>query len=289
MITELDCGRMSLAVDSQGAELASLKLDGRELLWQGSDRFWNGRAPVLFPIVCGLRDNFYTYKGKRYDMPPHGFASASEFTLAEKTGCSLSYRLKDSGETRKIYPFPFALTVTYSLQDSCFTQTYRVENPGEEALPFSIGVHTALNCPLGGDESFEDYFIQFEKPVTVERQLKENGLLAGKSVPFLQKEDTLPLSYSLFKEAIPLLDIPAKSLELANGKGTFRARYDYPDYRDLGIWTMPGAPFLCIEPWNGYDSYVDSPRDLLEKPGILVLEKGKARVFQNSISFILQE
>ena len=52
---------------------------------------------------------------------------------------------------------------------------------------------------------------------------------------------------------------------------------------------MPGAPFLCIEPWNGYDSYVDSPRDLLEKPGILVLEKGKARVFQNSISFILQE
>lgn len=289
MITTLDYGRMSLAVDSKGAELASLKLDGRELLWQGSNQFWNGRAPILFPIVCGLRDNFYTYKGKRYDMPPHGFASASEFTLAEKTDDSISYLLKDSEETRRMYPFPFVLTVTYSLQDGCFTQIYRVENPGEDVLPFSIGVHTALNCPLGGEDSFEDYFIQFEKPVTVERQLKENGLLAGMSVPFLQNEDTIQLSYSLFKEAIPLLGIPAKRLELKNRKGTFKACYTYSDYRDLGLWTMPDAPFLCIEPWNGYDSFVDSSHDLLKKPGILFLGKGETRVFQNSISFVLQE
>ena len=38
-----------------GAELTSVKLDGKEMLHQGE--FWNRHAPILFPIVGRLKND----------------------------------------------------------------------------------------------------------------------------------------------------------------------------------------------------------------------------------------
>ena len=46
-------------------------------------------------------------------------------------------------------------------------------------------------------------------------------------------------------------------------------------YPYLGIWSPPGAPFVCIEPWLGVASPEDSDGDITKKPGIISLESGK--------------
>jgi len=42
----------------------------------------------------------------------------------------------------------------------------------------------------------------------------------------------------------------------------------------LGIWTKPGAPFVCIEPWQGYAANVDDDGDLAQRPGVVLLPPG---------------
>ena len=42
---------LTVQIAEHGAELQSIKKDGKEYLWQGDAKFWGRRSPVLFPIV----------------------------------------------------------------------------------------------------------------------------------------------------------------------------------------------------------------------------------------------
>ena len=84
MLLTLDNGLLSLTVDTLGAQMMSLKKEGTEYLWQGDPQYWGDRAPILFPFIARLTNNSYTYKGKLYPMTIHGFANASEFSVAEQ-------------------------------------------------------------------------------------------------------------------------------------------------------------------------------------------------------------
>ena len=45
---------LTVEVSDLGAELQSIKdADDKEYLWQGDDKYWGRRSPILFPIVCG--------------------------------------------------------------------------------------------------------------------------------------------------------------------------------------------------------------------------------------------
>ena len=69
MLYTLKNDRMTVTVNSRGAELWSLVRDGNEYLWQGDERYWSDRAPVLFPICGRLYDGKYRYAGKEYTLP----------------------------------------------------------------------------------------------------------------------------------------------------------------------------------------------------------------------------
>ena len=70
---------LQIQVNTKGAELASIKANGREYLWQGDPRYWGRRAPVLFPIIGKLANNTLRIDGKAYTMSQHGFARDTEF------------------------------------------------------------------------------------------------------------------------------------------------------------------------------------------------------------------
>ena len=56
----------------------------------------------------------------------------------------------------------------------------------DQPLLFSIGAHPALRCPLLPGEVFEDYYFEFDHPVTLEQHLLQGGLLTGATVPSLR-------------------------------------------------------------------------------------------------------
>lgn len=77
-------------VSAHGAELQSLRFDGREYLWQGDPAYWGRRAPILFPIVGKVAGDVLRVDGQSYPMKQHGFARDVEFVpdaeLADVSG-----------------------------------------------------------------------------------------------------------------------------------------------------------------------------------------------------------
>ena len=81
-------------------------------------------------------------------------------------------------------------------------------------------------------------------------------------------------------------------LKLKSNRFTLRNRYTGPiltldkgNFPQLGIWSKPAAPFVCIEPWHGTADYEGEIKDVFEKPGIIRLLPGENRRHYFSVTF----
>ena len=83
---------LTVEVSDLGAELQSIKdADDKEYLWQGDDKYWGRRSPILFPIVCGLWKGTYRTEGETYQLGRHGFARDMNFKILRQTDHSVTY------------------------------------------------------------------------------------------------------------------------------------------------------------------------------------------------------
>ena len=132
---KLENGRFLMQVEEKGAEITSLydKAREKELIWDGDPAFWARHAPILFPHVGRTFGDVLRLGGRQYTSTQHGFARDRVFK-AEKLGDGQAgFTLRHDEETLKRYPFPFVLSVTYTLHPSDVTVQWKVENPGQEA------------------------------------------------------------------------------------------------------------------------------------------------------------
>lgn len=264
---------LTICVENQGAELCSMKgADGFEYLWQADPAVWGRHAPVLFPVIGTLRDNRYELNGKTCELKSHGFARNMDFALIEQSETSLVYQLLPTTETRECYPFEFELTITYRLNKNRFEVGYEVQNNGTDVMPFSIGAHPGFALP----GEIENCFLEFEKPETLTARLLESrGLLSEKTVPVLNDSNLLPLSKTLFdRNALIFMDAKSEKITLGAKNSPRRLTVEFPGFPQLGIWSRPGAPFVCIEPWHGHADPEQPYGDIMNKPGIKLLPAG---------------
>lgn len=276
---EIKNGRFTAQVDPVGAQIVSLQDGDRELLWTGDPAYWHEHAPVLFPIVGALRDGRVKIKGQWFEMARHGFAKRMGFAVDGQAGSAVSLTLRADGETKKLYPFDFALTVAYSLEEDGYTTQFTVENTGKEALPFAIGGHPGFNLPMEEGARFEDYTIQFEKD---EDQVcptvhMDTGLLDYEHLGFALKGREIPLRHSLFYgDALVFRHLNSRRVRLVN-KSTGRGveMYFGSEFPMLGIWSAQNdGPYVCLEPWTGCATLTTEGDELTEKFNMLAIEPG---------------
>ncbi len=283
-VTTIKRGNLTAAVDSMGAQLTSLALDGNEYLWQADPAFWGKHAPILFPIVGSLRDNKATSAAGPCEMNRHGIARIVEHKLVgvSEDGSSVTYELTDTPESLKAYPFHFKLNMTYALTgDATLTQTFKVTNTGDVDLPFSVGGHPAFNVPVPGaeGEAFEDYELAFTEPWTCEVPvITPDGLMTYKdSYTAPDHADRIALTHESFAhDAIVLTDVPGSTLTLRGTKSGHGIKVDFEGFKYIGIWSpMNDAPFIALEPWTGH-STVDTEDDVFEhKADTITLAPGE--------------
>jgi len=239
-----------------GAELISFKDNesGREYMWSGDAEFWTGRSPVLFPIVGSVYDGVMRAEGGEYALKNHGFARNREFRLVESEETRAVFHLSADEETLAIYPYKFALTLTYTLEGSSLRIQYRVDNDDDKNIYFQLGTHPAFNCPIGGDGEFEDYVLEFNQEESLERFYVTGGniQIPGKSEIVLEKGTVLPLTRAQFEEgAMIFRDVKSDRVTLKSEKSEHSVSVSSENFPYLGVWQPKNAPFLCIEPWHG--------------------------------------
>ena len=269
MITSISNSKLTAQIKHLGAELCSLKNNtNTEFVWNGNPEFWGKHSPVLFPIVGTLKNNTYSIDNKEYKLSRHGFARDMEFELIKKEVNSVTFALKSSEKTLKLYPFKFELHIIYTLEETCLIIQYVVINSNNIAMPFSIGAHPAFS--LTGN--FEEYAIEFEQEESLNYFLLENDLVSNTTQKLETNNKKITLSYRLFDaDALVFKILKSNSLSiLKNSEPLFKINFE--GFPNLGIWTKNNAPFICIEPWYGYSDTSESTGDLFEKEGIQILE-----------------
>ncbi|MBZ9811286.1 MULTISPECIES: aldose 1-epimerase family protein [unclassified Mesorhizobium] len=263
-----------------GAELRSIRdSESRQWLWQGDVGWWAARAPILFPVVGRCAGSELRHRG--YSFPAeqaHGFARDLAFSVAslEDDSCSLSLASDDS--TRARYPFDFWLDMRFTLDGGRLWQTATVTNTGSETMPASFGFHPGFPWPLPSDSAApqEAYEIIFAEAESAPIRRLANNLLADRSFATPVEDKRLPLSPALFQSGSVIFDrLSSRSLwfGISDQSGI---RIDFPDCPHLGLWMLPGASFLCIEPWQGYPCPEGFQGDILEKPGMIHLAPGES-------------
>ena len=276
---------LSVKIADQGAELQSLKLaDGLELLWQADPTVWARHAPHLFPIVGRLKNDTLRHEGKTYNMTPPGVARDLAFVCETQSDQHCTHLLSDSEQTRARYPFAFELRITHALEGNTLVITYALRNPANTELLASVGTHPAFNWPLkpGIERTAHSMTFERDEPAPIRRVA--GGLLKTETYPTPVKNRVLALADELFVDDVVIFD-PLNSRSLTyNAPGAPKIQVKFPDFPYLGIWTKPGAGFVCIEPWQGHASPEDFDGEFRAKPGVIAIAPYSERNWRYTIT-----
>ena len=267
---------LQISVKETGAELCSIKSlkSNKEYVWDGNPDIWAAHAPNLFPVIGCLKDDGFIYHGHEYNCPKHGFFRKNEnVSLIDNLANSLTFGLKYSEESLKIYPFKFEITICYILEGNKLLVEHKVVNHEDEEMLFSLGGHPGFSCPVNDDISYDDYYLEFEKPETAHTwRVLQNGLIGRKPVPFFDNSTIINLHSHLFDDdALVFKNLNSSKVSLKNNKSPQILTMSFEDFPNLGIWAKPNAEYVCIEPWIGIADSVDSDRNFETKEGLVKL------------------
>ena len=235
-------GGNSLSVIPQrGGLIASWRVQGRELLYFDHERFANpgksvrGGIPILFPICGNLPGNTLELGQRSFPISQHGFARDLSWTLKaldDFLGIELSLCFDDNSLCH--YPYPFRLSVRYSLEASSLAITVEVQqlSTGTAAMPFSFGLH-----PYFAVSALEN--------VTVE------GLPAQCFSHLTMAQTCSQSEIQRLPAGIDLLAGPTASVSLIDhGLGSVIEMQMQPPLDLAVVWSDPPRSMVCLEPWT---------------------------------------
>ncbi len=268
--------KFQVSIKKKGAELCSFKSLSRniEYIWIADPDVWASHAPNLFPIIGCLKEDAFLYKGKEYACPKHGFIRNNDhILLIDETEDSLTFGLKYSEDTLKVYPFQFEFQIKYLLEVNKLTVEHTITNHGNEIMLFSLGGHPGFTCPVYPDEEYSEYYLEFEKPETVPTwNVLGNGLIGNETQPIFDKPNRINLHSQIFnKDALVFKNLNSSKVTLKSKRSGDVFSMEFKDFPYLGIWAKTNADYVCIEPWLGIADSVDSNRNFENKEGIIKL------------------
>ena len=147
---------------------------------------------------------------------------------------------------------------------------------------YNVGAHPAFALPL----EFTDYRLEFSADYELTAYALDADLISHITHFISLDNHNLPLAYSLFeKDALVFKRLESDLVTLFE-KDQPILHVSFADFPNLGLWTKPQAPFICIEPWLGYADTADASGVLEEKEGIQSLAAGCSKTVQFSTTLL---
>jgi galactose mutarotase-like enzyme len=268
---------LRVAINPFGAELTHLHdSEGRELMTDADPAFWTGHAPILFPIVGRPNGDVIRIDGCDYAMRQHGFARRSLFEVARHDTDRAVLQLVDDAQSLAIYPFAFLLEIGFTLDGATLMMEARIENRGDGAMPASFGWHPAFAWPLPYGEPRDAHRIIFnaDEPGRL-KEITQDGLIAeGERESPLDGRELLLHDALFANDALVWDPVHASRVSYGAAQGPV-LDIMFPDTPKLGIWTKPGAHYVCVEPWHGIADPDGYTGDFRDKPGVFEIPPGE--------------
>lgn len=246
---------------------------GEEHLWQYDPDFWPRRTSVCFPVCGRLLGDVYTYKGKEYNMPMHGFLREKDLQVISYSENELILGLVSDTYTRAVFPFDFCFELISRVVGSTLEVIYRVRNTGKEEMFYSVGSHYTYHLP----DNEKDCFFYFSKPQKAGRFIPENGIFGPKSSDVFHGNSRLSLDglFSPSSVVMDLTDIDSDYIGIGTETRIFTA-VKQEGFSSAVLWAKSpeSCPFVCIEYWAGMPECIGNDGELSHKKGIQSLAPG---------------
>ena len=259
-------------VPSLGGLVASWRVQRgvRELLFRHG-HFWDAAAtrtrggmPFLFPIcgrlnLAGCR-GAYGLDGRTYELGLHGFAEWKAWRVEGSTPDSVTIALEDDDATRAVYPFAFLVRLTYRLDGGALEAAMSVTNRGSKAMPYYAGFHPYLAT---------DGLGRVAAPAT--RRMMYNA--SFDDVVGEERRDWVDIATDQAGFSKGLYDLGDRwraRVQVGEGREIGMSVRSDPGglFRLLQLYTMPGEPFVCAEPWMGHANMLNKGGARLLGPGL---------------------
>ncbi len=278
-------GQLEARIALRGAELRSLRWHDREFIWNGNPAWWSYSAPILFPIIGKTTGQRITHQGKPLHLPTHGFARDMVFEVQHIGSDHVEFVLGASEETLAMYPFEFELAVRFEARPQGLHQVVQVTNLGDVSMPASFGFHPAFcwENDVGPTESYHLSFSDVEINNTY--RVDENRQLLPLRIEELEEGISLKLDRTLLGQGTVVIDPVASSSLVLTRHNEALLKMGWTGCHQLALWTLPGAPFICLEPWCGLPGPAGFDGDLTDQPGSFLLQPHQTKQFQLDIDF----
>ena len=274
---------LSVEIAEHGAELTKLynKKTGTDLLWDAEPQFWKRHSPVLFPNVGKTYKNTVKINGTQYPTSQHGFARDSEFKCIHAGKETSTFLLTSTEEMKEVYPFDFELFITYTLEKNVLHVKWEVKNPADKTMYFCIGGHPAIRFAKP-EEKKTDYVLKFPGKKTLEYigVIESEAAADPDTIYKMELEnECYPLTEELLANDALIFDHEQfDEVWVCHKDGSPYVGMKYQGIPSMGIWSMPNAPFVCLEPWMGRCDNVGFNKDISEKPFINHVDAGETFV-----------
>lgn len=289
---------LKVEIDSFGAEVKSVlnKNNYREYMWYGNGKYWGRTSPVLFPFVGSLRDKKYTWKGITYTMGQHGFARDNEFEMVSQDAEEIWFKFTSNQDTLAKYPFEFVLEIGYKLEGNKVQVIWKVTNPANDTMYFSIGAHPAFLCPVHGFSNDNKgcktgYKLYFEGVNEIHHHGNDValGLAVREDIIMPLDNGYVTITDDFFDRCTYMIEgNQTKLVGIADpdGRRIVDVEFDTPLF---AVWSpeKKNAPFICIEPWYGRCDAIDFEGEMDKREFTNTLNAGE--VFQGGYAMKFYE
>jgi galactose mutarotase-like enzyme len=239
----------------RGGIVLSYGVRGQEQLYLDKETFYDPQAnirggiPILFPICGHLPEGQYEWEHKHFQMNSHGLARIYpwEVVKMETEGqASLTLKLRSLPDMLVAFPFEFELIFTYVLSQGALRISQEYHNLTDRDMPMYAGFHP--------------YFATENKTLVYETD-------AAKYLDCNDEAEKPTLgSIDLSETVKSLILLDAKQPQIAfqfppSAVGTIRMTYD-PIFKYMVLWSIPGEPFVCVEPWMAMPNAINLKQGL---------------------------
>jgi len=194
----------------------------------------------------------------------------------KKHGNKQVYLLESNEETLKMFPFEFKLYITYTIINNTLSTQYKVINTGNETMIFGIGGHPGIKIDVTKEHFFE---LEQEENDIEFMEVEGNFISNEPAKNLLENKKVIKIKPDSFiNDAIMLKNYKSKKITLyeVNEKCNKKiVEFDFGNYPVLALWSIPGAPYICIEPWYNFADKVKETGYFKDKEGIITLEPNK--------------
>ncbi|MBO5285744.1 MAG: aldose 1-epimerase family protein [Clostridia bacterium] len=271
-------GNLTATISDVGAEVISLQKNGCEYLHDGIN-YWQGIAPIMFPICGRLFGGKYTYKNNEYEMILHGFVRKEVLSVFDASVDSITFIYKSSDDSKKIYPFDFDFLIKHTIAGDTLTTDFTVINLSDDDLPFALGGHPGFKLPIENKGDFTDCYVEFDEACPAKKiDFTPTCFMTGNDTLFSGEDlKVIPLKHDLFDDDAIFLYDTSKGITLKSNATPTTIRLDFKGFKYIGLWHAPktDANYVCIEPWTSCPSYDNKIDDFSCKKDMFYIKKGE--------------